>query len=256
MPLAGVTELAVAQLSLKQEAFASWTPGATWFAWCSATGTTVTMGDAAWAAWNGSVTTTAGSGAFNYATSTAYVSTGTEWATWNAEYQETEDQRAERERQVAGENARWAAEEAARAEEREQASARALGLLRSLLSDDQWASYQDNGWFEVRGSSGRRWRVRSRGQSGNVDLMPEAGEERDVTYCAHPPGRLPDADAHAAQMLALVTDDEAFLRTANVHYRRPPTEAERAGQSGRERERVVLATARERAHWGAVPEAA
>jgi hypothetical protein len=54
--------------------------------------------------------------------------------------------------------------------------------------------------------------------------MPEIGEERDMTLCAHPPGHLPDADAHAAQMLALVTDDEAFERTANVHYRRPGAE--------------------------------
>jgi hypothetical protein len=185
------------------------------------------MNDSAWTSWNTSVTSTTGSLAYNYGTNTAYVSTGSTWIAWNGSYQETEDQRAERERQAAEANARWEEQRAqqargaaARQLEREAAQARALGLLRSLLSDGQWASYQENGWFEVRGKSGRRWRVRNRGQAGNVDLMPEIGEERDATYCAHPPGGLPDADAHAAQMLALVTDDEAFLRVANLHWRR------------------------------------
>ena len=42
---------------------------------------------------------------------------------------------------------------------------------------------------------------------------------------AHPPDSLPDADAHLAQMLALVTDEEKFLRVANCHYRRPAPQA-------------------------------
>lgn len=228
-PTAGTLADLTAVQPLKQEAFSSWSPGQTWFAWCLTTGTTVTMADTAWTSWNSAVATTAGSLAFNYSTSTAYVSTGTQWVTWNTAYQETEEQRAEREerdREVRERLRERQAETEARAAEqrleREQAESRALELLRSLLSDEQWESYQDKGWFEVRGPSGRRWRVRNRGQAGNVDLMPEIGEERDATYCAHPPGSLPDADAHAAQMLALVTDDEAFIRTANVRWRRRP----------------------------------
>ena len=111
---------------------------------------------------------------------------------------------------------------------REVARTRAEELLLSLLSEEQAASYRERGWFEVRGSKGGRWRIRNRGQSGNVDLMPEIGEEREATYCAHPPDGLPDADAHVAQMLALVTDEEAFLRVANCHYRRPAQQAEQA----------------------------
>jgi hypothetical protein len=221
-----LAELAAVQ-PLKQQAFSSWSPGQTWFAWCSTTGSTVTMNDATWVNWNNSVTSTTGSLAFNYATNTAYVSTGTQWVTWNTAHQETEDQRAAREertREVLERQRERRAEMEARAagqrKEREQAEARSLELLRSLLTDAQWASYQDKGWFEVRGKSGRRWRVRNRGQSGNVDLMPEIGEERDATYCAHPPDGLPSADAHAAQMLALVTDDEAFMRIANRHWAR------------------------------------
>jgi hypothetical protein len=90
----------------------------------------------------------------------------------------------------------------------------------SLLSDEQAVSYRENGWFEVRGSRGGRWRIRNRGQAGNVDLMPEIGEVREASYCCHPPGGLPDADAHAAQMLHLVTDEDGFRRTANLAYGR------------------------------------
>jgi len=213
---------------LKQEAFSSWSQGQTWFAWCSTTGTTMTMNDTAWTAWNNNVTTTTGSMALNYTTGTAYVSTGTQWVSWNTTYTEmTEEQQAARDEALRLQQERRVVQEAEQATaraEREQAQARAEELLLSLLSEEQAATYAEHGWFEVRGSSGRRWRVRNRGQSGNVDLMPEIGEERDASFCAHPPGWLPDADAHVAQMLALVTDDEAFVRTANVHYRRPGSE--------------------------------
>jgi hypothetical protein len=93
-------------------------------------------------------------------------------------------------------------------------------VLLSLLTAEQAASYQENGWFEVRGSRGGRWRIRNRGQAGNVDLMPEIGEERDASFCVHPPDGLPDADAHLAQMLALVTDEDRFRQVANCVHRR------------------------------------
>lgn len=163
----------------------------------------------------------------------------------NTDYQETEEERAGRERRQAERDADWQRRQEEQERERDAVRARAQELLRSLLSDEQWASYQGNGWFEVRGSKGGRWRIRNRGQSGNVDLMPEIGEERDATYCAHPPGGLPDADAHAAQMLALVTDEEAFARVANVHYRNPAREAERAQR--------LRATQHERYHVGREP---
>jgi hypothetical protein len=216
-------------LDLKTEAFQGWSPGHTWFAWCSTTGTTITTGDTAWVAWNASVTSTTGSLAYNYTSNTAYVSTGTQWVSWNTAHAEmTGEQQAAvteaarlREERRAAQGAEWNIARAGR----EKASGRAVELLLSLLSDEQAATYAGHGWFEVRGSSGRRWRVRNRGQSGNVDLMPETGEVREATYCAHPPGNLPDADAHVAQMLALVTDDEAFERTANRHYPRPDLRA-------------------------------
>ena len=162
---------------------------------------------ATWINWNTTAATT---------TSGAIYTTGA-WNTWNATYEETAEQREARELRAA--EFRERAAETAR--EREAAKDRALELLSYCLTPDQLASYREKGWFEVTGNRGRRWRIRGRGQSGNVDLMPEIGDEREASYCAHPPGGLPDADAHLAQKLAIETDEDAFEKVANVHYRRP-----------------------------------
>jgi hypothetical protein len=157
------------------------------------------------------------------ATSTSAVTTT--WYGWNQNYQETREQAEQRKEQMRQQvernrerqRALDAEREAYRAA-RQAASARAEELLLSLLTDEQAACYTENGYFEVRGSSGGRWRIRNRGQMGNVDLMPEIGDVRLSSYCCHPPDNLPDADAHAAQMLHLVTDEDGFKRTANVTY--------------------------------------
>jgi hypothetical protein len=234
VPAAEELRALAAQAEEKREAFDN---GAVWVSWnelgttsftnCT-TASTATNLNVTWSAWN--TTYTSGACTFGYYdanSNQAYV-IAPQWGAWNTTRQETEDERAAREKQAAEQARRHEAVRAAReaqyALERAgeaKAAERALELLRSLLSDEQWISYQEKGWFEVRGSKGGRWRIRNRGQSGNVDLMPEIGEEREATYCAHPPGSLPLADAHAAQMLALVTDEEAFVKTANVHYRRP-----------------------------------
>jgi hypothetical protein len=177
---------------------------------------------ATWQSWNAAYFTST-TIPVNYlyvssATTTMYVPA---WGAWNTAYEETREQREVRERCEAA--ARQRAEDLRRA--REAASNRAEELLLSLLTEEQAASYRERGWFEVRGSRGGRWRIRNRGQAGNVDLMPEIGEEREATYCAHPPDGLPDADAHVAQMLALVTNEEEFLRVANCRYRRPESRA-------------------------------
>jgi hypothetical protein len=192
----------------------TWAPAGTWAAWntmYTAGATTMTVIPAAgtWANWN--ILSTAGT-----CSTTVMTTTATTWGTWNSTYEETREQREDRERRHA-EAARAA--EVARAE-RAAAKERALELLSLCLTDEQMASYRERGWFEVTGSKGGRWRIRARGQSGNVDLMPEIGEEREATYCAHPPEGLPDADAHLAQALTLVADEDAFLSVANCHYRR------------------------------------
>lgn len=222
---AGMTPAEVIEeiIGIQPAKAAAFNAGATtWLAWngttCSSTATT---NNVTWESWNSSTT---GSAALYNTTTGTVTWVQPNWTSWNASYEETAEQKAARERAREERLAREAEAAARMAEEqaeRQRASERAVELLLSLLSDEQAATYREHGWFEVRGSSGRRWRIRNRGQSGNVDLMPEIGEERDATYCAHPPGHLPDADAHVAQMLALVTDDEAFERTANVHWRNP-----------------------------------
>ncbi len=166
-----------------------------------------------WQSWNQQYTGTT-------ATTVQYTTvdvSGCTWGQWNQAHEETREQREARERrEVADARNRLRAAEA-----RARAHDRALDLLLSLLSEEQAASYRDNGWFVVRGSDGRRYRIRRGGQSGNVDLLPEVGDEREATFCAHPPGRLPDPDAHVAQMLHLVTDAPDFRKIANVHYLRP-----------------------------------
>lgn len=191
----------------------------TWTCWnhqyvTQTTGTTVLINPPAWEAWNSSIYSTA-------AGTTTIILVPTQWQSWNTLYAETAEQ----------ERARWQAQQEAQAErdrryaalraERLVASSRAEELLLSLLSEEQAASYRERGFFEVTGSRGGRWRIRSNGQAGNVDLMPEIGDVRDASFCCHPPDGLPAADAHLAQMLQLVSDEDGFRRTANVAYRRP-----------------------------------
>lgn len=99
------------------------------------------------------------------------------------------------------------------------ARTRARDLLCSLLTAEQALDYTEHRTFEVVGSAGNRYRIRP-GSMGNVDYLHD-GEVVGV-LCAHPElwdgeGYLPDADVAVAQMLALTTDEAAFVRRANLH---------------------------------------
>jgi hypothetical protein len=130
---------------------------------------------------------------------------------------ETPEQVAARE-----ESLRQAREATAERQRRQQqAAGKALALLMSLLDEEQQASYRDRGYFDLTGSRGRRWRIEKRGQAGNVLLLPEDPAQTEAqAYCCHPPDSLPLADAHLAQALHLVTDEDDFERTANRSGRR------------------------------------
>jgi hypothetical protein len=138
----------------------------------------------------------------------------TAWPSWNAceETAEAREQREAREREAAR-------RQRERRAVRLVANDRATELLLELLTAEQARSYTERGYFEVRGSRGGRWRIRNRGQQGNVELMAETGELAGARFCCHPPASggllLPDADAHIAQMLAIATDEAEFVRTAN-----------------------------------------
>lgn len=118
---------------------------------------------------------------------------------------------------IAAEQYRFQRERLARVTRRAE---RAEALLASLIDEDQMRSYLTRGWFEVTGSSGGRYRINRNGQAGNVDELAAQGSERVASLCIHPYGGYHDADAHAAQFLALVTDEEGFRRTANRTPRR------------------------------------
>lgn len=193
---------------------------------------------ATWAAWNNAwtVSTTSATGLYplgNSVSSTRLLpletvesySDATYWAGWNNQYQvrhgqdrDLEEYRRLREEQL--EQHRLRAME--RDREREAAELVARGLLMAFLDERQKRDLARNAYFEVIGSSGRRWRIRTgRGYSGNVDLMPEVGDIRIATYCAHGADLMPASDHYLIQKLALEDDDVAFIAVANLHYRNP-----------------------------------
>jgi hypothetical protein len=180
----------------------------TWVSW-NTTATTGTVG--VWGNWSQTYVVT----------QPIILQAGEVWGAWNTGYQpiqvqpETAGQRAAREEHTRQRNA----DQAHRRQVRERARDKALALLMSFLDDDQQRTYSEMGYFDIAGSRGRRWRIEDRGQSGNVLLLPSAGEVAE-SFCCHPPGGLPDADAHLAQMLHLVTDEDDFERTANRSGRR------------------------------------
>jgi hypothetical protein len=97
---------------------------------------------------------------------------------------------------------------------REQANDRAVELLLSFLSEEQRRTYDDHEWFEVVGSAGGRYRLHASHHIGNIGWLDE--QDRHGMLCCHPRDeRLPIGDVLLAQMLALVTDEESFVRLAN-----------------------------------------
>jgi hypothetical protein len=164
------------------------------------------------------------------------IQTSITWTGWNNAYNVhmlTEEERAARDAERIRRQEEWrareiermAVEQAMRAKavaERVASDARARELLHALLSPQQKRDLLEHGWFEVIGRSGKRWRIRQGNLVGNVDLMPEQGDERLASYCAHPPGYegLPTDDHHIAQMLSLQDDDQAFVDVSYLHYRK------------------------------------
>lgn len=109
-----------------------------------------------------------------------------------------------------------------RSRERAEAIGRATSLLMAVLDEYQRESYRRTGAFDVIGSRGTLYRIHT-GSVGNVEWISPDGEGGRL--CAHPSMNehwLPDQDVAVAQMLALTTDEAAFVRLANVHRGRRP----------------------------------
>lgn len=146
------------------------------------------------------------------------------WQSW-VEYDDTIGQEARRAHRVVSEEerARWRAREleleaqaAQLRAKRIAADARAEELLKLVLNPQQRDELARNNRFHVRVGA-RRYRV-DRGQHGNVKLLDDQDRVLE-SYCIQPKGGLPDADAMAAQVLLLETDEATFLRVANVSDR-------------------------------------
>lgn len=102
------------------------------------------------------------------------------------------------------------------------ASQRAEETLCDLLTIDQLRDYGTKRYFDVTGSEGNTYRIRTdHNPSGNVGWIDADGFTHGI-YCAHPHqfdelGRsLPYADHYLGQFLALTTDENHFLKVANV----------------------------------------
>lgn len=158
---------------------------------------------------------------WNTTTSGCVLEPGWQWGTtWPRVLQPARPQLSQRELDA------MLADEQRRTDDRRASRARIAGraesLLASLLDEDQIRSYTQDGWFDVTGSAGGRYRINRNGQAGNVDELAAEGDHRVASLCIHPYGGFHDADAHAAQYLALVTDELSFRRTANRTPRRRP----------------------------------
>lgn len=99
-----------------------------------------------------------------------------------------------------------------------QAEQRALSLLCTLLSPEQYDEFERFGYFHVTGGrSGARYRIR-RNSGVNVDVL---GSDGNVEYhlCARPAGDIPMADVMAGQLLFLQDRDAEprFLEHAKKH---------------------------------------
>jgi hypothetical protein len=128
------------------------------------------------------------------------------WYRWVNQQEETAEQRAERQR-IQAQHDQRARDYAA---VRKAAAERAERLLEACLTSGQREQLQKNGWFVVYSKSGRAYQIR-RGRARNV---VEVNTRR--TYCCHPVDNVPDADTMLAQKLMIESQEDEFLRTANV----------------------------------------
>jgi hypothetical protein len=209
-----------------------------WYVWntnnSTASTTTVTYSSNVWENWNTGTTTTYGSISTTWTVWVqGAVSAGANVRvvpSWQApQLSEEERARHEAERAERAKQARIKAEEAARLAE--QAKDRARDLLRLLLTEEQWAAYEEAKEFVVTAASGRRYKI-VHGYAGNIHLLGD-DDGTDERLCIHPSmyidgGPLPVEDALASQVLMLTADEERFRNVANITpYRRRREQRER-----------------------------
>ncbi len=195
---------------------------AVWTVWTTATGgaiihagtgtaitnTGTTVGGAIWTQWVETVDQF-GHRAVQYPNHARGIQQATQAAVQRTVTPEERALREARERE-------WQAKLEAEREYRRIAEAKAEILLHRLLNPEQKETLKEKRCFYMY-SNGKKYRI-DRGQSGNVKLL-DAKDQIVESYCIHPKGGIPDADAMAAQKLLLETDPEMFARVANVTRR-------------------------------------
>lgn len=95
----------------------------------------------------------------------------------------------------------------------QEAADRGMKLLRSWLDPQQSEQYAKDGYFDVVGSRGTRYRI-TNGTAGNVHEFDKHGKQI-ASWCFHPGGALCMGDTMLAQKIALETDERAAIRVAN-----------------------------------------
>lgn len=127
------------------------------------------------------------------------------WAVWNDQYVSTQTASVVYQ-QVA------VAAPAPPAVDHHAAEKKAEELLFLFLSEEQKKQYKEHGYFETEVND-NRYRI-ARGRAGNIYRLDKSG--KPVTrLCVHPEELLPSSDNVLAQYLALHSDEQQLLRTAN-----------------------------------------
>lgn len=147
------------------------------------------------------------------------------WARLNEIYEETAEQKRERLERQQEADRKYAEQRARQKAERDAANELANNLLLACLTPEQARQHLEEGFFDVVGSRGHRFRIQTARrpdggtQSGNVILLNDEGKN-EAKYCVHPPDGLPHPDAWLAQKLALEADEDRVLAVANMPWRR------------------------------------
>ena len=99
------------------------------------------------------------------------------------------------------------------------AEQRAIALLRSWLTPDQAAQWDERGDFEVVGcDTGRRYRI-TRGTAMNVHELDADGTTL-AQWCFAPESKLASGDVFLAQKIGLETMEQHVLALANTQASR------------------------------------
>jgi hypothetical protein len=208
---------------------------AIWLGWNQGTSSAITTATSVtdpWSLWTNSLYTN------STAVTTITTATATAWNNWYGQLQVrqlagqpvtrenwpppmTEEQRAlratqdaERARQAALDQERWARENAERLAKQKASDERALRLLTRLLNEAQKRELERDGCFVVTAPSGNRYRI-DKGRSGNVKRIDATGQWIE-SFCIHQQEAVPVYDTMLMQKLLIETHEAEFRRVANI----------------------------------------